>query len=66
MEPSLTRSEFAVPIEERWFEDFVPGTVYEFGHMEVTEAEISILPAGSIRSRCMSMRRRQSSARLRG
>ena len=40
MEPSLTRSEFAVPIEERWFEDFVPGTVYEFGHMEVTEAEI--------------------------
>jgi acyl dehydratase len=40
MEPCLTRSEFAVPIEERWFEDFVPGTVNEFGHMELTEAEI--------------------------
>ena len=40
MEPCLTQSEFAVPIEERWLEDFVPGTVYEFGHMELNEAEI--------------------------
>ena len=36
----MSRAEFAVPIDERWFEDFVPGSVYEFGHAEVTEAEI--------------------------
>ena len=34
MEASLSRSDVAVPIEERWFEDFVPGAVYEFGDME--------------------------------
>ncbi len=33
-------SDFAVPIEQRWFEDFVPGAVYEFGQADVTEAEI--------------------------
>jgi acyl dehydratase len=40
MEAFLSRAEFAVPIDERWFEDFVPGSVYEFDHAEVTEAEI--------------------------
>lgn len=40
MEVSLSRSDFAVPSDQRWFEDFVPGAVYEFGHMEVDEAEI--------------------------
>jgi acyl dehydratase len=36
----LSPADFAVPIEDRWFDDFVPGAVYEFGHAEVTEAEI--------------------------
>ncbi|HUC09413.1 MAG TPA: MaoC family dehydratase [Stellaceae bacterium] len=28
------------PLQERWFEDFIPGAVYEFGHAEVTASEI--------------------------
>jgi acyl dehydratase len=32
--------DFPVPLAERWFEDFVPGAVYEFGHAEIGESEI--------------------------
>jgi acyl dehydratase len=36
----LSPPDFAVPIEDRWFEDFVPGAVYEFGKAEVAEPDI--------------------------
>ncbi|HXC88950.1 MAG TPA: MaoC family dehydratase [Stellaceae bacterium] len=36
----MSPADFAVPIEDRWFEDFVPGAVYEFGRAEVSAAEI--------------------------
>lgn len=36
----MSRADFAGPVAERWFEDFVPGTVHEFGHAEVTETDI--------------------------
>lgn len=36
----MTPTEFAAPIEDRYFEDYVPGAVYELGHCEVTEADI--------------------------
>jgi acyl dehydratase len=36
----LSRTEFAVAAEDRRFEDYVPGAVYEYGHISVTEAEI--------------------------
>jgi acyl dehydratase len=39
-ESPLSPAEFAAPIEDRWFEDFVPGAVYEFGRVEVTRDEI--------------------------
>lgn len=32
--------EFAVPIGERYFEDYVPGSTYEFGSIGVSEAEM--------------------------
>jgi acyl dehydratase len=32
--------DFAVGIDERYFEDYVPGSVYEFGHVVVDEAEM--------------------------
>jgi acyl dehydratase len=31
---------FTVPIDERYFEDYIPGKVYEYGPISVTEAEI--------------------------
>ena len=31
---------FATPIDERYFEDYIPGAVYEFGSITVEEAEI--------------------------
>ena len=31
---------FANPIDERYFEDYIPGAVYEFGLISVEEAEI--------------------------
>ncbi|GLY89986.1 MaoC family dehydratase [Actinoallomurus iriomotensis] len=37
---TLSPTDFAVGIEERYFEDYVPGAVYEYGHVEVTEEEI--------------------------
>ena len=36
----MSEAEFAVPIEDRWLEDFVAGAIYEFGRIEVTEADI--------------------------
>ena len=36
----MSPTEFAVPVEDRHFEDYVPGAVYEYGHIPVTEAEI--------------------------
>jgi acyl dehydratase len=36
----LSPADFSVPIEDRWFEDFSPGAVYEFGDAEVSEREI--------------------------
>ena len=36
----MSRADFARPVAERWFEDFVAGAVYEFGHAEVTETDI--------------------------
>jgi acyl dehydratase len=33
-------SDFDRPIADRWFEDYKPGAVYEYGHVDVTEAEI--------------------------
>ncbi|GIM89614.1 MaoC family dehydratase [Paractinoplanes toevensis] len=32
--------DFAVGIDERYFEDYVPGSVHEFGHVVVDEAEM--------------------------
>ncbi|HEY6329199.1 MAG TPA: MaoC family dehydratase [Blastocatellia bacterium] len=39
-ETTTISSEFAVPIGERYFEDYVSGRVYEFGTASITEAEI--------------------------
>ncbi|HST67992.1 MAG TPA: MaoC family dehydratase [Mycobacteriales bacterium] len=36
----LSETDFAAPPEDRWFEDYRPGAVYEYGHVPVTEAEI--------------------------
>jgi acyl dehydratase len=36
----LSQTDFAVPIEDRWFEDYVPGAVYEYGSIAVSESEI--------------------------
>jgi len=42
--PVLTRTlstgDFTVPREDRYFEDYLPGAVYEYGHLTVSEAEI--------------------------
>jgi acyl dehydratase len=32
--------DFAVPIDDRYFEDYQPGASYEYGSVEVTEADI--------------------------
>jgi acyl dehydratase len=39
-EESMTNSTFSVPIDERYFEDYVPGSVYKFGSVRVEEQEI--------------------------
>jgi len=36
----LSATEFAVPVEDRHFEDYTPGAVFEYGAIPVTEAEI--------------------------
>jgi acyl dehydratase len=37
---TLSDSDFAVGVAERYFEDYVPGAVYEYGYAGVTEADI--------------------------
>jgi acyl dehydratase len=39
-EVPLSPTEFAVPVEDRYFEDYVSGAVHEYGQIAVTEAEI--------------------------
>jgi acyl dehydratase len=39
-EVPLRPTNLAVPSQDRWFEDFVAGDVYEFGGIAVSEAEI--------------------------
>lgn len=36
----LLDTDFSAPITDRWFEDYAPGAVYEYGYRTVTEAEI--------------------------
>jgi acyl dehydratase len=37
---TLSDTDFAVPVEDRYFEDYQAGAVYEYGFRTVTEAEI--------------------------
>src|SRR5512139_835190 len=34
------RHGFSVPVEERYFEDYLPGSVHEFGAINLTEEDI--------------------------
>ena len=36
----MSATEFAVPVADRYFEDYAPGAVFEYGAIPVTEAEI--------------------------
>jgi acyl dehydratase len=36
----LGEVDLPAPIGERWFEDYVPGSVFEFGHSSLSETEI--------------------------
>ncbi|MAM73249.1 MaoC family dehydratase [uncultured Tistrella sp.] len=36
----MTTTSFSAPIDDRYFEDYVPGSVFEFGSLEVDAAEI--------------------------
>src|SRR6202050_3596195 len=36
----LSDNDFPMPIDNRYFEDYVEGAVYEYGYVTVTEAEI--------------------------
>jgi acyl dehydratase len=37
---TLSEHDFAAPMDDRYFEDYTPGAVYEYGYVQVTEAEI--------------------------
>jgi acyl dehydratase len=37
---TLSDSDFTTPIDDRYFEDYTPGAVYEYGYATVTEDEI--------------------------
>ncbi|MGD0064220.1 MAG: MaoC family dehydratase [Streptosporangiaceae bacterium] len=37
---ALSDDDFAAPVDDRYFEDYAPGAVYEYGYLQVTEAEI--------------------------
>jgi acyl dehydratase len=37
---TLSDDDFAAPIDDRYFEDYAPGAVYEYGYVTVTEADI--------------------------
>jgi acyl dehydratase len=36
----LSETDLPAPVDDRWYEDYVPGSVYEFGHVSPTEDEI--------------------------
>jgi acyl dehydratase len=36
----LSETDFTVPVTDRYFEDYRPGAVHEYGYLTVTEAEI--------------------------
>ena len=36
----MAQSSFAVPVDQRYFEDYAPGSVHEFGPIKVEETEI--------------------------
>jgi acyl dehydratase len=36
----MSTAELAAPVPERYFEDYIPGSVYEFGSAKVEEADI--------------------------
>jgi acyl dehydratase len=36
----LGETDLPAPIEDRWFEDYLPGAVYEFGSLPMSEADI--------------------------
>lgn len=36
----LSGTDFAAPIDDRWLDDYRPGAIYEYGHLQVTEDEI--------------------------
>lgn len=36
----LSETDLPAPIDDRWFEDYLPGSVYEFGHVDASEEEI--------------------------
>ena len=37
---TLSDKDFAAPIDDRYFEDYTPGAVYEYGYITVSEADI--------------------------
>jgi acyl dehydratase len=37
---TLSTADFTTPIDDRYFEDYLVGAVYEYGHLSVTENEI--------------------------
>ena len=37
---TLSDADFAAPIDDRYFEDYPPGAVYEYGYLTVTGEEI--------------------------
>jgi acyl dehydratase len=37
---TLSEQDFAAPIDDRYFEDYTPGAVYEYGYVTVSEADI--------------------------
>ena len=37
---TLSTTDFAVPIDDRYFEDYTTGAIYEYGYLTVTEEDI--------------------------
>jgi acyl dehydratase len=40
MSTSIGESDFPVPIDDRYFEDYIPDSVYEYGSITISEQEI--------------------------
>jgi acyl dehydratase len=36
----LSETDLPSPVEDRWFDDYVPGSSYEFGHVSLTEEAV--------------------------